>query len=431
MTNILKMNPDAVAPVVAGNDVVIVTGVDLRPEPVKWLWNGYLAQGKIHILASPPGLGKTTIAMSMAATVTTGGKWPDGTKSSVGNILVWSGEDDAADTLLPRLLASSADRARCHFIQGAKDEDGSVRPFDPAKDIPALQIAMQRIGDVKLLIVDPIVSAISKDGNSNSDVRRGLQPLVDMANASGCAVLGISHFSKGGAGGEPAGRVVGSIAFSAVARVVLAVAKVKGDDGEEKRILVRAKSNIGPDDGGFEYALEQKEPLPGIWASHAVFGNAVVGSARDLLAEPDQEHSDGGGAPSNELPVLIWQELRSGQVHSKVVEATLKEAGYTPKQIRNARQKMNIKTIRATGSENKWYWRLADNFMPEKAWLIDDEYVTNQATEIDQLALSGGNLPKMPASETGQQGQITRFEGNLTTSDHAPIVTTSKPKEVF
>jgi hypothetical protein len=76
-----------------------------------------------------------------------------------------------------------------------------------------------------------------------------------------------------GQGMDPAQRVVGSVAFTAVARVVLVAAKVKSlEDGQDARILARSKSNIGPDDGGFNYHLEQCEPLPGIHASRIAWG---------------------------------------------------------------------------------------------------------------------------------------------------------------
>lgn len=58
--------------------VVLTCGADLVPEPVQWLWQDWMALGKFHLLAGAPGQGKTTIAMSMAATVTIGGRWPDG-----------------------------------------------------------------------------------------------------------------------------------------------------------------------------------------------------------------------------------------------------------------------------------------------------------------------------------------------------------------
>lgn len=276
-----------------GNAVVLSCGADLKPEPVRWLWQHWLALGKLHILAGAPGQGKTTLALAMAATVTIGGRWPDGSKCTQGNILVWSGEDDPADTLLPRLLAAGAERSRCYFIQGTRSADGDVLPFDPARDLQGLLQAIEQIGGVRLLVIDPVVSAVTGDSHKNTEVRRALQPLVNLATACDCAVLGITHFSKGGQGIDPAQRVVGSVAFTAVARVVMVAAKVKSlEDGQDSRILARSKSNIGPDDGGFNYHLEQCEPMPGIQASCIAWGAAVQGTARELLTDPDEEANE-------------------------------------------------------------------------------------------------------------------------------------------
>ena len=90
--------------------VVLVCGDSLAPQPIAWLWPDWLALGKLVILAGAPGTGKTTIALSFAATITTGTTWPDGSRCKPGNVLIWSGEDDPADTLLPRLVAAGADR---------------------------------------------------------------------------------------------------------------------------------------------------------------------------------------------------------------------------------------------------------------------------------------------------------------------------------
>lgn len=328
--------------------VVLVSGADLTPQPVAWLWRYWLALKKLHILAGAPGQGKTTIALAMAATVTVGGRWPDGERCAQGNILIWSGEDDPADTLLPRLLAAGADRSRCHFVKGAM-RDGVVVPFDPARDLQQLREAIDAIGGVRLLVVDPVVSAVTGDSHKNTEVRRALQPLVDLADACDCAVLGITHFSKGGQGTDPAQRVVGSVAFTAVARIVLVAAKVKSEvDGQDCRILARSKSNIGPDDGGFEYHLEQREPIPGIQASCIAWGKAVQGTARDLLTDPDEEMEE-VSAGKTDLPMLMWAELKDGCRQSKQVEAAIVGMGYSKKQIRTVRENGNQTSKRWVG----------------------------------------------------------------------------------
>lgn len=334
--------------------VILVNGSTLKPEPIRWLWDGWLACGKLHILAGAPGQGKTTIALGLAATVTCGGRWPDGSRCTAGNVLVWSGEDDPADTLLPRLLAAGGDPARVFFVTGAR-VNGEVHSFDPARDLPALTEQCERIGNVRLIIVDPIVSAVTGDSHKNTETRRALQPLVDLAASTDAALIGITHFSKGGQGADPAQRVIGSVAFTAVARVVLVAAKVKGEDGEDRRIVARAKSNIGPNDGGFEYHVEQTEPVAGIYASRIAWGGSVAGSARELLTDPNEDDSEAETALDSATEFLT-QVLGNDVVPSKSIEAEAREAGIAWRTVRRASDALGVKKRRGDGG--KWYWSL-------------------------------------------------------------------------
>ena len=334
--------------------VVLTCGADLTPEPVQWLWPDWLALGKFHLLAGAPGQGKTTIAMGMAATVTIGGRWPDGSRCVAGNVLIWSGEDDYTDTLLPRLIAAGADRSRVFFVDGTRTA-GVVRPFDPSTDTRTLQEAIQQIGSVRLIVIDPVSTAVAGDSHKNTEVRRGLQPLVDLATTINAALLGITHLSKGGQGSDPAQRVIGSIAFTAVARVVLVAARVKSEDGSDKRILARSKSNIGPDNGGFEYHLAQVEALPGIDASRIEWGRAVEGSARDLLTDPAEQ--DDGTDHADAVGLLKAELTADGWTGMTLATQPLRDAGFTKKQIWNASKKLNV-VRKKGGMGGGWYWRL-------------------------------------------------------------------------
>lgn len=362
--------------------VVLACGSDLTPEPVEWLWPYWLALGKVHILAGAPGQGKTTIAAgALAATVTIGGRWPDGTRCEPGNVVVWSGEDDPSDTLLPRFIAAGGDRSRIYFVQGTRDE-GGIHPFDPAQDMEALLQAIRDIGGAALVVVDPVVSAVLGDSHKNTEVRRSLQPLVDAAAAGRFAVLGITHFSKAGQGGDPTQRVIGSVAFSAVARVVLVAAKVRGENGEDRRILARAKSNIGPDDGGFEYRLEQVEALPGIEASLVTWGEAVEGSARALLTDVA---ADAEQAPRDSAAEFLREVLKDGPTSSKTVKAEAAEAGHAWNTVRRAADDLLV-IKKKDGMAGGWYWQLAKMPTKEpslKSWASSDSSSSSVGTFED------------------------------------------------
>lgn len=351
----------------APDGVVITCAATLKPEPVSWLWEGWLALGKFHVLAGAPGQGKTTLALAIMALITNGGRWPDGSRCPAGNVLMWSGEDDPADTLLPRLLAMGADPGRVFFVTGTRMA-GEVCPFDPARDMAQLMAQAEAVGDVRLLVVDPVVSAVAGDSHKNTEVRRALQPLVDLGAALGAAVLGISHFAKGSAGRDPTERVVGSMAFGAVARVVMAAAKVKGADGEEdRRILVRSKSNIGPDSGGFEYGIDQTELAahPGVMASMIVWGKAVDGTARELLGEAETDgDADEEVTALDDACEFLRSELDQGPKPAKYLLGEGRQAGHSERTIKRAKAKLGIESRKESSG---WLWSMTADAADKKA----------------------------------------------------------------
>lgn len=388
--------------------VLLTAATSIKPEPIMWLWLHWLARGKLHLLAGAPGQGKTTLAAAITAVVSCGGIWPDGQRCEPGNVLFWSGEDDPADTLIPRLIAMGADLAHVFFIKATR-VDGEVLPFDPARDMGQLAAAAEGIGNVCLIVVDPIVSAVAGDSHKNTEVRRGLQPLVDLAASLGAAVLGISHLSKGTAGRDPTERVTGSIAFTAVVRVVLLAAKVKGDDGKDRRILVRSKSNIGPDEGGFEYHLEQTEAVPGIPASIVSWGQAIEGTARELLAEAE---ADPGAADtqasSHDADDALKRILGGDWVPMALASDDMKAAGFSPKQTRTARERIGVIVRRSGfGKDMKTHWRLPDGI----------------ALPADEAPVMPGKLhscPLMPTQIEGTNGQEWETAG-MTDADAEAI----------
>lgn len=336
---------------------VLVRGDAVKPEPVDWLWDGWLAAGKLHLIGGAPGTGKTTIATALAATITAGGRWPDGSRAERGSVVFWSGEDDLADTLAPRLIAAGADMTRVHMVDGVR-EGADRYPFDPARDVDALRLAMVGIPDVRLIVVDPIVSAVAGDSHKNAEVRRGLQPIVDLGMQCRAAVLGVTHFSKGTSGREPTERITGSLAFGALARLILVTAKQEADgDREERRVLLRAKSNIGPDGGGFVYSLEQTA-LPScasVTASRVLWGARIEGSAREVLADVEQVDVQERDAVGFLRDLLVHAPMAA-----KDIKAEATSAGYSMDAMHRAKRKLHAEAVKS-GMAGGWFWRLPDS----------------------------------------------------------------------
>jgi putative DNA primase/helicase len=333
--------------------VRLINADTIEPQPIAWLWPGWLAKGKLHILAGAPGTGKTTIALHMAACVSAGIPLPSGWKPPVGRVVMWSGEDDLADGLVPRLQAAAADMSRVQFVGPVADSDGS-RAFDPAHDVPALMAALSGMDDLALIIIDPVVSAVHGDSHKNAEVRRSLAPLVELAQAKRAALIGITHYSKGTQGREPLERVSGSLAFGALARLVYGTVRQK-EEGEDsaRSLLVRVKSNIGPDGGGFAYTITP-HVVGGIETSRINWGDAVEGAARELLAEAEGDPDDGGKDAASFLRDL----LADGSMPTKNVRRHADDAGYPWRTVQRAMRRAGVESRRG-GFGKPAMWGLA------------------------------------------------------------------------
>lgn len=238
------------------------------------------------------------------------------------------------------MIAAGADLSYVQFVGEVKEKKGK-RAFDPATDVSELEAAAPP--DVAVIIVDPLVSAVAGDSHKNAEVRRSLAPLVDLAVKLDAALIGIMHYSKGTQGRDPLERVSGSVGFAALARIVFGTARQGDDNADLRRMVVaRAKSNIGPDGGGFLYGFDQINIGNGIIASSIIWDGALHGTARDLLAEPEDDDSGNGpqGAVEFLRNLLAQVPLTAGEVRQRgeasgfkwrSLQRAMKRAGVTSK----------------------------------------------------------------------------------------------------
>jgi len=343
--------------------VVLLRGDQVQPEPINWLWHGWLARGKLNLLAGQPAAGKTTLALELAARVTRGDPWPDGSRGGPPrDVVIWSAEDAINDTLLPRLMAAGADRYRCHFLDGIR-RGGEMIGFDPAKDVPAFARACAAVPDLGFALIDPISVAVAGDSYKNTEVRRGLQPLLDFAAETDAALLGISHLQKATMpGSDPLSWILGSGAFGALARSVLFAANVRQPEGGSRRVFCRVKATCSESDGGFEYTLEKAEPEPGIHTSKVAFGERLEGSAAELLtpAAPERgarESIPGQPKASERAEQFLRERLALGTCPSNVLKAEAEAAGIKWKHVEAAAIRLGVLKQKG-GYQGHWYWTL-------------------------------------------------------------------------
>mgnify|MGYP003374187208 FL=1 len=345
------------APTENSTFVELIQGSTVKPVNICWLWNQWLALGKLHLLAGEPGTNKTTTALAWAATITTAGIWPDGSRcAKPQNVIIWSNEDDVNDTLTPRLIANGANMDRVFFVSGMNSK-GKRYAFDPSKHLPLLQQAIAKLGNVGLVVIDSAANLVNGDSHKNNEVRKSLQPLVDMANEFNFVALGIVHFNKGNNDSNPLSKIVGSVGFGGMTRVAFASAIDPSDP--DKRLLVRIKNNLGKSGDGFRYgiSINPLQNYPDISAPCIQWLEKLEGTAKELLGFDPEQGDKQGGSKVREAEDFLMSTLANGMMQSEEVFRIANEKGISEKTIKRAKDKLGILSGRPDGAV-KWYYIL-------------------------------------------------------------------------
>jgi RecA-family ATPase len=108
-------------------------------------------------------------------------------------------EDGFADTIRTRADAAGADVKKIYVLKSVHDEEGRATTFDLQQDLVWLAEKISEIGDVRLIVVDPITAYMGAgkiDTHKTADVRAVLSLLTEFSDKHGVAVIGLTHPSK-------------------------------------------------------------------------------------------------------------------------------------------------------------------------------------------------------------------------------------------
>jgi putative DNA primase/helicase len=141
--------------------------------------------------------------LSMRCPITTGGQWPchEG-YAPRGSVIILNAEDDADDTIIPRLMEAGAALERIVIVSAVTGKNGKGQTtFNLQADLDLLEMKIDEVGEVALVIIDPVSSYLGKtDSHKNTEVRGVLEPISEMAARKRTAILSVTHFSKSNSG---------------------------------------------------------------------------------------------------------------------------------------------------------------------------------------------------------------------------------------
>ncbi len=130
------------------------------------------------------------------------------------------------------------------------------------------------------------------------------------------------------------------------------------DDTPERRVLMRAKSNIGPDGDGFEYQLLNGElpGLPGVTASRVEWGKTVTAAARDVLADVEPTGDREERQDRRDAAAWLRDLLTGDALPVKVVSQPADAAGFPWRTMPRAMRDLGVVSRReGFGKGASWH----------------------------------------------------------------------------
>lgn len=238
--------------------LILVRASEIPCTPINWLWPQRIVGDGLTIITGPVGVSKSLISVDVAARVSTGHKWPDGTGNApLGTVILFGAEDDAGKVVVPRLKAAGADLERVLVCQGTQGDAEEPENVILERHIDQLRAALDTVTDCRLIVFDPLPDYLAADENSSREVRAALMPLARLAQERNVAVVAVLHQNKK-TDLTTVQRIAGSGAFVQIARIVLAIGIHPEDmevaDAEKRRVMLVSKSNYGQRDIGQAYA---------------------------------------------------------------------------------------------------------------------------------------------------------------------------------
>ena len=304
----------------------------VEPKEVEWLWYPYIPYGKLTIFQGDPGEGKSTVMLNLIATVTNGGVLPDGTVFDRPHPVIYQcTEDNAADTIKPRLLTAGA---VCEKIAYILDEDEKL-----TLDDSRIEDTLIRTG-ARLIVFDPIQSFLPQDSDMQNvgRMRSLLKKVCAIAEKHHCAVVLIGHMNKGGANNQLY-RGLGSIDIAAIARSVLMI--VRDRENPELRYLFQIKSSLAPEGRPVSFHMNREQGF--IWQEVCDL------SIQDVI----QNETVPDNGKRSQAAVLLMEMLMEQDMPSSEIFAELEKQGISRRTVQNAKKDAHI---RAYKKNNIWYW---------------------------------------------------------------------------
>jgi AAA domain/Bifunctional DNA primase/polymerase, N-terminal len=301
-----------------------------------------------HLVVGRKGVGKGTVLADLAARTT---RCELGAKRNV----VWIGSEDSASIdIKPRVVAAGGDPERVILIT-----DWIQLP----RDIERLGNTIAEIGDIGLVIIDPVGNHITgKNSNSDTDIRDAIAPLNDLADKHETMAVGIRHLSEKEAKEGVLAAILGASAWVQVPRAVIGIARDR-NDSTLSHIQCLVGNRLPPGTPGRVFRIEGVT-LAGLEneITRAVWNGDSAESVEDLIGH----YADSGrpGVAAELVQAVVLDALEGGERTRTELDQVCKDAldvnsdSVYKSALKPLKDAGQIKA-RKDGTTGPWCWRLS------------------------------------------------------------------------
>ena len=247
-------------------------------------------------------------------------------------------------------------------------EQSGERMFSLHTDLALLREKIVEIGNVVLVLVDPISAYLGVgkvDSYRTTDVRAVLGPVVNLADELKVAMIGIMHFNKKLDVTNALLRVSDSLAYGATARHVYGVVN---DPDNHRKLMVRAKNNLSASgsDRTLAFTFNSREVGTDPRSGKPIIAPFIVweGVHIDVTAVEAMQAANEFKSPTSRdtAKQFLHALLIYGPVARSEIDEAAKANGISRRTLFRAKDELNVIAEKDRSKpDGGWTWRLPDS----------------------------------------------------------------------
>lgn len=321
---------------------ILVPFSEIPAEPVEFLWDPYIPIGMLTMLTGDPGVGKSFIALSIAAEVTKNG----------GVVFYMTLENHPRKVLRPRFDALGGDPTKIFWmkaIQYGEEQDKLTRTVT-LQDIRTIEKAINGYG-ATLVVVDPLQSFLGSniDAYRFNETRPVLDGLSEVAERHEVTVLIVRHGTKATTG-RIIHRGLGSIDFTGAVRSEL----YAGETADQKeKAMVHTKPSVGPRGVTRGYKITDQDDSGTLYRTGYFCWTGPSDLKAEDLTRPEQSKEDLSALEEAER--FLTDYLGDGPKWQKEVLKKSKMEGIKEITLRRAKEQLKVGWEKRDGV---YWWNL-------------------------------------------------------------------------